>query len=111
MTKKKQDNHDIGAGVDLIDKEKSKDKVKPPSKYKVIMHNDDYTPMDVVVAILVSIFKKTPEIAVKLMMDVHTKGKGIAGVYPKGIAETKIDKAMTFTRSFDLPFLLTLEKE
>ena len=108
---KKQDNHDVGDGVDLIDHEKEKDKLKPPSKYKVVMHNDNYTPMEVVAAILISIFKKGPEIAWKLTMDVHEKGKGIAGIYPKGIAETKIDKAMTFTKSMGFPFLLTLEKE
>ncbi len=111
MTKKKQDNHDAGSGVDLIDKEKNKDNVKPPSKYKVVMHNDDYTPMEIVAAILISIFKKDHEVAWKLTMDVHEKGKGIAGVYPKGIAETKSNKAMTFTKSMGFPFLLTLEKE
>ena len=111
MTKKKQDNHDIGSGVDLIDKEKSKDKVTPPSKYKVVMHNDDYTPMEIVAAILVAIFRKDHEVAWKLTMDVHEKGKGIAGVYPKEITETKIDKALTFTKSLGYPFLMTLEKE
>jgi ATP-dependent Clp protease adaptor protein ClpS len=108
---KKQDNHDSGSDVDLIDKDKNKDKVEPPSKYKVVMHNDDYTPMEIVAAILISIFKKRPEVAWRLTMDVHEKGKGIAGVYPKGIAETKIDKALTFTKSTGFPFLMTLEKE
>jgi len=110
MTKKKQDNHDAGSGVDLIDKQKSKDKVVPPSKYKVVMHNDDFTPMDIVVAILMTVFKKPQEVAFKLMMDVHEKGKGVAGIYSKQIAESKVGKASMLTKQLGYPFLLTMEK-
>ena len=96
-------------GVDLKDKEDIK--IQKPRKYKVVFHNDDFTPMDFVVIALVAIFRKSTEEAFRIMMNVHEKGRGIAGVYPKGIAETKIDKAMTFTKSMGFPFLLTLEKE
>jgi ATP-dependent Clp protease adaptor protein ClpS len=110
MTKKQKDNHDAGSGVDLIDKQKSKNKITPPSKYKVVMHNDNFTPMDIVVAILMTVFKQPQEVAFKLMMDVHEKGKGIAGVYPKQIAETKVSKATMITKQLGYPFLLTMEK-
>ena len=64
--------------------------VEPPSKYNVIMHNDDVTPMGFVVEVLVGIFKKDRQDAVKLMLQIHHEGKGVAGTYVKSIAEEKL---------------------
>tara|TARA_A100001015_G_scaffold195590_1_gene218086 strand:- start:2170 stop:2499 length:330 start_codon:yes stop_codon:yes gene_type:complete len=109
MTRKKTDK---GDGVDLLDREKEKKKVKPPPKYKVVFHNDDYTPMDFVVVAIISIFNKSPIDAYRIMMAVHQKGRGIAGgPYSKEIAETKATKAMAFARANGHPLKATFEKE
>jgi len=98
-------------GVDLIDKEKQKHKVKPPSKYVVIFHNDDYTPMDFVCIALISIFNKPAKDAFSIMMKVHEQGKAIAGgPYSKEIAETKAMKAIEFARQNGHPLRATFEK-
>ena len=109
---RKQKDKKSGSGVDLLDREKEKQKVKPPSKYKVIFHNDDYTPMDFVVITLVVVFRKSPVEAHQIMMNVHEKGRGIAGgPYSKEIAETKANKAMAFARQEGHPLKVTFEKE
>ena len=79
MTKKKIKSGDSGAGVDLIDKEKEKQKVKPPSKYQVVLYNDDFTPMDLVAVLLAKVFHHNLTSAWKITMDIHEKGRGIAG--------------------------------
>ena len=99
------DNHDVG----VLDREKRK--VRKPRKYKAVMHNDDYTPMDIVVLVLISVFRKPQAEAIKLMMDVHEKGRGIAGVYSKEICETKCEKATNVVRRLGFPFLVTPEPE
>ncbi|CDM68269.1 ATP-dependent Clp protease adapter protein ClpS [Clostridium bornimense] len=91
--------------------EKSKIKVKKPSLYKVIMHNDDYTTMEFVLSVLVNIFKKDVGEANKIMMDVHKKGIGIAGIYTYDIAVTKVSRAMDLAKEEGFPFKLTIEKE
>ena len=78
MAQKKKTDKDGGSGVDLLDKEKAKNKVQPPKKYKVVYHNDDYTPMELVVISLVAIFHRSNVDAFNIMMHVHEKGKGIA---------------------------------
>jgi ATP-dependent Clp protease adaptor protein ClpS len=110
---KKQKNKKSGDNcVDLLDREKEKQKIKPPSKYKVVFHNDDYTPMDFVVITLVVVFNKSPTDAYQIMMNVHEKGRGIAGgPYSKEIAETKANKAMAFARAEGHPLKVTFEKE
>ncbi len=78
---KKKDN------VKLLDKQKQK--VEPPKKFKVVLYNDDFTPMEFVVDVLQQVFHHTKESAMAIMLNVHNKGKGVAGVYSKEIAETK----------------------
>ena len=75
------------------------------------MHNDDYTPMDFVVVVLTEVFHKPFSDAVRLMMDVHEKGRGIAGVYTKEICDTKCAKACQLAKSMGHPFLVQPEQE
>ena len=98
-------------GVIIMKRKKNKPKLEPPKKYKVILLNDDYTPMDFVVAILEKIFKRTKSEAEAIMLEVHKTGKGIAGVYPFDIASTKLGLAMQWARHKEHPLTLKLEKE
>ena len=108
--KQKRKNSDSNAGVDLIDREKEKNKVKPPSKYQVVYYNDDYTPMDLVTISLCHYFHHPLEAAVKIMMNIHEKGKGIAGgPYSKEIADTKTSNVIQFFRSRGYPLLAKSE--
>ena len=112
MAERKKTNKDGGAGVDLLDKEKAKNKVEPPKKYKVVYHNDDYTPMELVVISLVAIFHRSQPDAFKIMMHVHEKGKGIAqGGLSKEIAETKCNRVVQWFRAQGYPLLATFEPE
>jgi ATP-dependent Clp protease adaptor protein ClpS len=92
-------------------KEKIETKIKKPSKYKVIIHNDDYTSMDFVVQVLVGVFKKQVVEATKIMFDVHKKGSGIAGIYSYDVGVTKIAQAMEMCEESGFPLKLTLEEE
>ena len=87
-------------------------KVQPPKKYKVIYHNDDYTPMELVVISLIAIFHRSQPDAFKIMMHVHEKGKGIAqGGLSKEIAETKTNRVVQWFREQGYPLLATFEPE
>ena len=90
--------------------EKDKVKVKKPKHYKVVMYNDDYTTMEFVVYILINVFNKKLEVANKIMIDVHEKGKGIAGIYTHDIAITKVSIAMSSAEQEGFPFKLTIEE-
>jgi len=112
MAEKKKTNKDGGSGVDLLDKEKSKNKVEPPKKYKVVYHNDDYTPMDLVIFSLIQFFRKDAVSAYQIMMHVHQKGKGIAEAgLSREIAETKCNRVVQFFRENGYPLLATFESE
>ena len=84
--------------------------LKQPSMYKVILNNDDYTPMDFVIEILQLFFKKDEQQATEIMLAIHHKGKGICGIYPFGIAETKVAQVNQFARQNQHPLLCSLEK-
>lgn len=88
-------------------------KVKPkrPSLYKVVLLNDDYTPMDFVVKVLENIYHKDPNEAVRIMMEVHQKGAGLCGVYTRDVAETKLDQTLYLARQHDHPLQCVIEKE
>ncbi|MDH5719819.1 MAG: ATP-dependent Clp protease adaptor ClpS [Spirochaetia bacterium] len=88
-----------------------KTNIKKPSLYKVIMHNDDYTTMQFVVELLTDIFRKRKEEAMQIMLNIHRKGYGVAGIYPREIAETKIDLAHVKAKERGYPLKCTLEKE
>jgi ATP-dependent Clp protease adaptor protein ClpS len=104
------DRHDDGppeTGVVI----KTKPKTKKPSLYKVILLNDDYTPMEFVVEVLEGFFGKSHEEALQIMLHVHQKGVGICGVFPYEIAETKATQVMNMARRHQHPLQCTLEKE
>ncbi|QFU23124.1 ATP-dependent Clp protease adapter ClpS [Shewanella eurypsychrophilus] len=90
--------------------ERVESELMPPSMYKVILNNDDYTPMDFVIEILQLFFKKNEQEATDIMLAIHHKGKGICGIFPFGIAETKVAQVNQFARQNEHPLLCSLEK-
>jgi ATP-dependent Clp protease adaptor protein ClpS len=101
-TKKDQDG-----GLAL---EEAKPKVKKPPLFKVILLNDDYTPMEFVVHVLETFFAMNREKATQIMLHVHTRGKGVCGVYTRDIAETKVNQVNEFSRQNQHPLLCTMEE-
>lgn len=91
-------------------KEKSITKINVPKQYAVIMHNDDFTPMDFVVTILMEVFYKEYDDAVTIMMAVHKGNKAIVGTYSYDIAKSKTEKAMMRAREEGYPFRVTVEE-
>jgi len=89
----------------------SRSKNDLPPMYKVIIHNDDYTSMEFVVEILVTIFGKSLDKATQIMLNVHNKGKGICGIYPRQIAETKVETVHNLASNKGFPLKSTMEKE
>ncbi|MFW2487226.1 ATP-dependent Clp protease adaptor ClpS [Clostridium chromiireducens] len=96
--------------TNVVTKQKDKVKVKKPKNYKVVMYNDDYTTMEFVINILVSVFNKKLIEAEKIMLDVHEKGRGVAGIYSYDIAITKVGTAMSMAKEQGFPFKLTVEE-
>jgi ATP-dependent Clp protease adaptor protein ClpS len=90
---------------------KTRAKTKRPSLYKVLMLNDDYTPMEFVVYVLQRFFNKDQGRAVNIMLTVHNKGVAVVGVYPFEVAETKVTQVMDCARSNQHPLQCTMEKE
>jgi len=88
---------------------KSEVELKEPPLYRVILHNDDYTTMDFVVEILETIFLKTKEEAIGLMLKIHNEGKAVCGVYTFEIAETKAQQVKQLARENSFPLLATIE--
>ena len=101
--KQRQKQSDIG----VLDKQKNK--LEPPKKFKVVMYNDDYTPMDFVEALLLQLFHKSPAEASRITITVHKGEKGVAGVYSKEIAETKSRQANQTAKAHGHPFLTEIE--
>ena len=86
-------------------------KTEKPKRYKVLLHNDDYTTQEFVVEVLMHHFHRTHAEATHIMLNVHQRGVGVAGVYPKDVAETKIQEVTDEARFRGMPLLLTREKE
>ena len=104
-------SEEISFSGEIDIKEKIEIKIKKPSKYRVIIHNDDYTSMEFVVQVLATVFKKQIPEATKIMFDVHRHGSGIAGVYSYDVGVTKIDQTMNMCEESGFPLKLTLEEE
>jgi ATP-dependent Clp protease adaptor protein ClpS len=94
-----------GEGV----KTRKRHKTQRPKPYKVLLHNDDYTTMELVVEILTSIFHKSRAEAVQIMLTVHTKGLGTAGIYSREVAETKLADATAYAQEQGAPLMITME--
>lgn len=90
---------------------RTRPETKKPSLYKVLLLNDDYTPMEFVVHVLERFFNKGREEATRIMLHVHQKGVGICGVYTYEVAETKVTQVMDFSRQNQHPLQCTMEKE
>ena len=84
--------------------------IEEPEKYKVLLHNDDYTTIDFVVDILMGVFHKNETEAERIMMDVHKKGRAVCGIYTYEIAETKVYQVKELAKSNGFPLLATMEE-
>jgi len=109
VAERKQDGQGSDVGSAVVTQVKPK--TKKPSMYKVLMLNDDYTPMEFVVHILERFFGKSRQEATRIMMHVHRRGVGICGVYTYEVAETKVTQVMDFARQHQHPLQCTLEKD
>ena len=107
MSTEKKRKEGTGHGVDLQDRQK----IEPPKKFKVILHNDDYTPMEFVVLVLMDVFNYGVHRAHEVMLQVHEQGKGIAGVFPKEIAWMKTKKCNKYAQQHGHPLMVTMEAE
>ena len=110
MSDKENDQNSNGDSGTIVVTE-TKTKTKKPSMYKVLLLNDDYTPMEFVVHILERIFHKSGGEATQIMLHVHQKGIGVCGVYTYDIAETKAIQVTNYARKYEHPLQMQLEKE
>lgn len=105
--KEKQGAPERNSGVAV---EEARPEVKEPARFKVILLNDDFTPMDFVITVLQIFFRMDHESATRVMLHVHTKGKGVCGVYTRDVAETKVAQVNRFSREYQHPLLCTMEE-
>jgi ATP-dependent Clp protease adaptor protein ClpS len=90
--------------------ELKRSKVKPPPLYKVMLLNDDYTPMDFVVAVLQKFFGLNREKATQIMLKVHREGIGVCGVFPRDVAQTKVEQVAAYARQHQHPLQCVMEE-
>jgi ATP-dependent Clp protease adaptor protein ClpS len=105
------DRHDEDGGPVVGAVIKTRTETKKPSMYKVLMLNDDYTPMEFVVHVLERFFRKNREEATRIMLHIHRRGVGLCGVFTYEVAETKVTQVMDFARQHQHPLQCTLEKD
>lgn len=98
------------AADDDLSVQEAKPALKRPPLFQVVLLNDDYTPMDFVVQLLEMIFTMTREKATQVMLHVHTRGRGVCGVFTRDIAETKVEQVNTFAREHQHPLKCIMEK-
>lgn len=103
-----QPGHEEDGGLAV---ETSKPQLQPPARYKVIMLNDDYTPMDFVVEVLETFFMLNREKATQIMLRVHTEGRAVCGVYSRDVAETKTAQVNEYARECQHPLMCQIERE
>ncbi len=102
---------DGGSKSDTATITRTKPKTQRPNLYRVLLLNDDYTPMEFVILVLQDVFNKTREDATQIMLHVHTKGVGECGVYPYEVAETKVTRVMDTARKNQHPLQCVMEKQ
>jgi ATP-dependent Clp protease adaptor protein ClpS len=90
--------------------ELEKNRVEPPPLFKVMVLNDDYTPMDFVVGVLQRFFAMSREQATRVMLKVHTEGAGVCGIYPRDVAASKVEQVCTFARQHQHPLACVMEE-
>ena len=90
--------------------EAQKSKVKPPPMFKVLLLNDDFTPMDFVVLVLQTFFNMTREQATQVMLKVHREGMGVCGVFPRDVAATKVEQVSSYARQHQHPLACVMEE-
>jgi ATP-dependent Clp protease adaptor protein ClpS len=105
MSEQEKTIHDDGLAL-----EESEPQVKKPPLFKVLILNDDYTPMEFVVQVLEDFFNMDREKATRVMLHVHTRGMGVCGVFTRDVAETKVTQVNDFARSNQHPLLCTMEE-
>lgn len=111
MAKFDFDDTDLDNTVDRSPDTKERRDTERPKRWKVLLHNDDYTTMEYVIHVLMTHFHKAEAEATHVMLQVHHKGVGVAGVYPRDIAETKVFEVGEEARANGMPLLLTTEAE
>ncbi|HEX9401912.1 MAG TPA: ATP-dependent Clp protease adaptor ClpS [Anaeromyxobacter sp.] len=95
----------------VVPRTKAEKQTRRPPLYKVLLHNDDFTTQEFVDWVLMNVFNHDPESAHRIMLNVHMRGVGVAGIYPHEIAETKVQKTTELARKAEYPLLVTLEPE
>ncbi|MBU6504042.1 MAG: ATP-dependent Clp protease adapter ClpS [Betaproteobacteria bacterium] len=90
--------------------EKERAKTKPPSLFNVVLLNDDFTPMEFVVQVLQQFFALEREAATRVMLQVHTEGRGVCGVYPRDVAATKVERVISYARQHQHPLQCVMEE-
>ncbi len=108
MSSGQEDGNDGDIGIAT---EASKPALKRPPLYKVVLLNDDYTPMEFVVEVLRAFFGMNPETATRVMLKVHTEGKGVCGVFSKDVAETKAEQVNQYSAECEQPLLCAVEED
>jgi len=108
MANQEESDHDDDGGLAL---QSAKPKLKKPPMYKVLLLNDDFTPMDFVVNVLVTFFNMDTDKATQIMFNVHTKGVGICGIFTRDVAETKVDQVNLFAQNNQHPLMCTMEAD
>jgi ATP-dependent Clp protease adaptor protein ClpS len=98
-----------GTGEDTLTR--TRPDARTPRRYRVLLHNDDFTTMEFVVSVLVRYFHKSETEATRIMLEVHVKGMGVAGIYPREQAETKIAQVTAAAEKEGFPLLVTMEPE
>lgn len=105
------DEFDFDTESDHAVATKPEDKTEEPKFYKVLLHNDDYTTMEFVVMVLTNVFHRSEQDAVRIMLEVHHKGQGVAGIYPFEIAETRASKTVRLAKQHEFPLQCSVEPE
>ena len=103
----KPNDDNVGGNIKL----ETNPKTKIPALYRVLMMNDDYTPMEFVIEVLEKFFQKNREAATEIMLHVHQRGVGVCGIYAYDLAETKAMQVMNYARKYEHPLQVQLEKE